>query len=272
MNLNWKRLFPDHDFQYPMGLRPSDAATFFKTTDSSGAMLAERKRWLASNPEIYAAVDTEGQPALHEFARALQSWLQLSQINKELSDLELTLELGGACEPDWLILRPDTAGTFRLACGAVCFPSGWALTEKLGRPLEEIHATVPGLNAALGRQIQHFLTAIKPGASWERDNWGLSADTELNHHPALNWKRLSSSTTPESTGLRLETQILHKLPLSQAILFSIRVTHHAVSDIAREPAAAARFLRALESMPAVVALYKGVTPIRTRLIDWLRAR
>ena len=33
---------------------------------------------------------------------------------------------------------------WRLAAGSLCFPSSWSLDEKFGRPLQEIHAPVPG--------------------------------------------------------------------------------------------------------------------------------
>src|SRR5438034_8163832 len=98
--------------------------------------------------------------------------------------------LGALIESDWVLLRADDQGVYRLIAGAVCFPSGWSLQGKLGKTIDEIHAIVPGLNAALARQINAFMAKLAPGALWERENWGLSADTELNHHPSRPLKKL----------------------------------------------------------------------------------
>ncbi len=37
---------------------------------------------------------------------------------------------------------------WRLAVGALCFPSSWQLTEKFGKPMSGIHEPVPGFGPA----------------------------------------------------------------------------------------------------------------------------
>lgn len=265
MNFNWQRLLPDRDFQFPMGLRPGDARQFFQHIDPTGAMLRERAKWLAETPELYAGILTNGEDALREFAR----WLS-ADVSGIDNSMQLCVALGKICEPDWVLVKADSAGVFRMVGGVVCFPSAWDLREKMGAPIEEIHGPVPGLNTVLAPQIHHFLQHIKPGASWERENWGLSADTEFNRHPSLNRARVTSEATLSQTQLRIETQVLFKLTESGAILFGIRVWHVPLSDIAKQPDAAARLRRALETMPEPVAIYKGVAAARASLIRQLR--
>ncbi len=131
---------------------------------------------------------------------------------------------------------------------------------------------MPGLNAALrAHQINAFLAKLQPGVSWERENWGLSADTELNHHPSRNLKKLDATATLDQTWIRLERQLFYKLPESGAILFGIRVSHHNAAELAKEPEAAARFARALETMPEDVAVYKGIGAARGALLALLNA-
>ena len=67
-------------------------------------------------------------------------------------------------EESILLLAPDAAGEFRLQAGAVVFPSSWALEEKLGRTMDEIHGIVPGLNPALP-----WTSAWSP--SWTSSGW-----------------------------------------------------------------------------------------------------
>ena len=55
-------------------------------------------------------------------------------------------------------------------------------------------------------------------------------------------------------------------PDSRAILFGIRVTNHRLDALlAAHPALAGRMARALETMPAPLAAYKGLTAARPAL-------
>ena len=46
-------------------------------------------------------------------------------------------------QEDLILMRRGDNG-WRLAAGSLCFPSSWTLTEKFGRPLQEIRRPVPG--------------------------------------------------------------------------------------------------------------------------------
>lgn len=174
-------------------------------------------------------------------------------------------------EPDWIVLSGDAARANPVIGGGVIFPSGWALEDKIGKPLHEVHAPVPGLQSSLGGQISTFLSRLAPGAAWERDNWGLSADPSLNHHPAIPIRRLDGGARLRSTWLRLEQQFLTRLLVTGAILFGIRVTNHRLDHLAAIPGLAARLARSLETMSAEIARYKGLDAARSALVAELGA-
>ncbi|MES1166778.1 MAG: heme-dependent oxidative N-demethylase subunit alpha family protein, partial [Pseudomonadota bacterium] len=153
----------------------------------------------------------------------------------------------------------------RLRAGAVCFPSSWALTEKTGLTLDEIHGVVPGLNPALAPAIGQFLGKLRPGAPFERANWGLAATPELNLHPALARPRLGALDVPR-TWVRVEYQILAALPQTSGILFGIHIRNVPLAEILADPALRAGLHRALATMPDALAAYKGLTPVRADLI------
>jgi hypothetical protein len=67
----------------------------------------------------------------------------------------------------------------------------------------------------------------------------------------------SESATPEKLRLRTERQTLRRLPLSGAVVFTIRVYAVSVRQLALEPGEAARLASAVRSWPADVAAYKG---------------
>ena len=255
-------LFPDGDYRFHLTLRRGEPGEFFKSRDASGRILPERAKWLADDPARYAALLPEGQPLLAELA-------EMGEQDWTLPRTTSVHALGAVLEPDFLLLSPDAQGVFRLRGGALCFPTGWALEEKLGHTLDFIHGVVPGLNAALASPIQQFLSRLKPGVAFQRDNWGLVATAELNLHPA---RKLPGPTLPVALGrlwLRVEHQALVALPRTGGVLFGIRIALHRLDEVARDPAAATGLRRGLASMPAEVAAYKRLDAVRDAIVGLL---
>lgn len=279
-------LFPDADYRFHLTLRRSEPAEFFRMQDASGRVLTERARWLAAEPARYSALRPEGEPLLAEFADHCARWnllpagcLRPAGTVGALLDNAPALsgstptsvtELGARLEPDFLLLSPDEAGAFRLRGGALCFPTGWALEEKLGHTLDFIHGVVPGLNAALASPIQQFLSRLRPGVAFLRTNWGLTATDDLNLHPARQLPRPALPVALDRLWLRVEHQALFALPGSGGVIFGIRPALHRLDAAAREPGVAAGLGRALASMPDALAAYKGLTEIRPQLVQRLR--
>jgi hypothetical protein len=179
------------------------------------------------------------------------------------------IELGRKLEPDFLLLKPDAAGVFRLLAGCVCFPSSWSLEEKMGLPLDEIHGVVPGLNTQLARPISGFLAKMAPGISWLRANWGLSRSAELNNHPSRKLPRLDASVRADEVWLRVEWQSLVALPGNAGVLFGIRIEVFSLAQVKQDAAAAEGLRRALQTMPGEMAAYKGIAPARDRIATFL---
>ena len=264
-------LFPDADYRFHLTLRRGEPADFFRPYDSGGHLLAERGRWLATAPARYAALTDEGEPLLLETEGLLQEW-NVGPMHAEAgggTPSQRLQRLARQVEPDLLFLSPDADRKFRLRGGALCFPTGWALEEKIGQALESIHGVVPGLNAAIGAQIHQFLQRLKPGAALLRSNWGFAATNELNLHPARNLPPLQSPLALDRTWLRVERQALVALPRSGGVLFGIRIELHGLERVRAEPAAAAGLRRALATMPEDLAVYKRIADVRRELIALL---
>ncbi|HVU23172.1 MAG TPA: heme-dependent oxidative N-demethylase subunit alpha family protein [Opitutus sp.] len=254
-------LFPDGDYRFHLTLRRGEPRAFFAREDASGAVLAERARWLAADPPRYAALRPEGEPLLAEVVEMSRAW--------GAAVADSMAALGAALEPDVLLLSRDEAGQFRLRGGALCFPTGWALEDKLGHTVDFIHGVVPGLNAALASPIHQFLARLKPGTAFHRDNWGLAATDELNLHPARALPAPGLPLRLDRLWLRIEHQALVALPRTGGVLFGIRIALHRLDTVAVDRAAAAGLRRALATMPAELAAYKRVDAIRSSLVDAL---
>lgn len=247
---DWQRLFPDADYRLSMGLRPGDAAHFWSDWSEEAKIAAERSRLLGIAPELYAGCLPEGVAAQAE----AQQWMQ---------------SFSAQPEPDWVLMSAKTEAEPIAIAGEVVFPSAWSLPEKLGLPMSGVHEPVPGLHEQLGRGIQTFLSRLGVGAAWARENWGLAADDELNHHPTRALPKMVSDARPETTWIRLEHQFLTRLPVSCCVLFGIRVTCHRLDEVAALPGMSANIARALKLMPEPIARYKGILEARDSLLKAL---
>ena len=265
--------FPEGDYRFHLTLRRAEPSEFFQQRDATGKIRTERRRWLTAEPARYAALTPEGEPVMAEFADHCAKWGVAASASewsgKSLAgarSYERLLQVGTALEPDFLLLSPDSTGALRLRGGALCFPTGWALEEKIGHTLDFIHGVVPGLNSALGSPIQQFLSRLKPGVAFLRDNWGLAATDELNLHPV---RRVSPPALPvalDRLWLRVEHQALVALPRTGGVVFGIRIALHRLDDVARDSAAAAGLRRALATLPADLAAYKRLELIRDEVV------
>ena len=59
-------LFPDDDYRFQMRFERGEPATFFDRSARSETVLAERRRWLRSDPKTYAAILPPGEAMLDE--------------------------------------------------------------------------------------------------------------------------------------------------------------------------------------------------------------
>lgn len=265
---DWNRLFSSDGHRWRMGVRRGDLSEFFRPCDGTGQIRAERARWLKEDPERYAALLPEATGALHETVRIARSLGAAPDL--DMPERDQLLALGRLWEVDFAWMHPDARGVRRLVGGVVCFPSSWSLREKLGRPMAEIHAPVPGLNDRLARQIESLFAKQAPGDVWVRENANFSRDDQLNHHPALRRRKLDAHITPAEFWVRIERQSLVKLPDSGAILFGIRVEAYPLSGFLADPPLARQMADYLASMSPDAAAYKGLTEARPLVIEWLR--
>jgi hypothetical protein len=265
---DWMRIFPDSDHRWIMGLRQSDSLTdYFDDADPTGAVRAERAAWLANDPEKYAALLPTAEPALYETVKLAQSLG--AAIDTDQAPAQQLLALGRLWELDFVLMVPANDGFFHPMGGVVCFPSSWALRDKLARPMRQVHEPVPELNNVLGRQIDTFLTKQIPGIAWRRENWSLARDGNWNHHPSRPRRRLDSTITADEVWIRLEHQLLLKLPTSGGVFFGIRMNVVPLRTVMNDDVISKRFARILATIPEAAAEYKGFATARSSLIRLL---
>src|SRR5688572_23564057 len=80
--LNWMNLsdlFPDQDYRFHMGLRRGTPQEFFGRTPANEVLLAERQRWLQSEPQTYSACLPQSSVLLETCIVLARQWGAISE-------------------------------------------------------------------------------------------------------------------------------------------------------------------------------------------------
>ena len=175
-------------------------------------------------------------------------------------------------QEDLLLMRKGETG-WRLAAAALCFPSSWRLGEKLGRPMDEIHAPVPGFGAGTrpAELIARMFDHLRPSVPVMRWNWSIYGDDRLAHPEPVdsNAPRFGNTARAEHVFFRAERQTLRKLPASGDIVFAIRIYIDPIAALERHPDApgiATRLMAQLRDLDDAQLTYKGLAIERERLL------
>jgi hypothetical protein len=256
------RLFRGDRFRFEFGIRPAET-NWFQIAPLQNAVLSERSSAVLQHPDRHLPWSPEADPVLDEMVGLFGDALAICG---HLQGRELAQELAGRWEPDFVLMR-RTGSVFRMVGACVCDPSWWDPGSKIGKPIEEIHAPVPTLNATLGDRIRTFLERLPTGTTLVRENWGLAAVPDRNLHPVLDRPRLGPESRVANTWLRVEHQAFRALPKTSGVAFLIWLTVHPMSEVVRDPAVAQAVRGHLESMPPEIARYKGLDALGPRFWD-----
>jgi len=231
------------------GIQPLDPAAWLMRDDAFAGQMAERDRRIAESPEAVHALLPEARPAAGELlARVLGELPRLpgygvgagavtrpDGVCVPLDPEAPLLTLGRLVQEDFCLM--ERRGQEHVLTGAIlCFPAGWTLAEKLGRPMVRIHAPVAVYDAGLAARVQRLFDAIRP----EQPLW--RANVLSYAVPDLFAPRTEADPRPQPAGhggyVRSERQCLVKLPETGAVVFSIHTAVVRRESLTPEQAAA----------------------------------
>jgi hypothetical protein len=150
-----------------------------------------------------------------------------------------------------------------LVAGCVCFLSHWRLSDKIGQPLTEVHARVPGYEPELSAKVDTFLRRLTTESVVGRRNFTIHELPDL-YAPVAPAPR---GVPPPEQWLRSERQTLRRLPRSNAVLFTIRTQQVQLRDV--DVATRRRLAARLQAEPEQLIDYRDLTERLPALIDWL---
>ncbi|UDL88499.1 DUF3445 domain-containing protein [Mesorhizobium sp. PAMC28654] len=305
--MNQRQTVPTHTPYYgssklfTIGLKPLDPDRWIEVDDHLLPYLAEKRRLYAEIPERVFVEEDGTRDAQREVLDLLAEHLptHFPQTHRRTSNgIEVVGadgnsdsgigagEFGDAplvaasllVQEDLVIMRRDESG-WRLVAGSLCFPSSWSLIEKFGRPLQEIHAPVPGFGPGTrpAELINRMFDGLQ-GQAVERYNWSIQSGNAL-YHPLSDVQRIDRATNRPSrfpdgdinahAFIRVERQTLRKLPTSRDILFTIRIHLDPLRVLAGHhdrAALAVSFAAQLKTLDLAQLDYKGMTSDRDRLV------
>jgi hypothetical protein len=284
--------FLDGPWRLTMGIKALDLAEWIEVDERFAAQLAERRRLLEERPaDVLAELpeSARGQQELlqllldHLPARFPENYRRTNGLIENRTTGEgfeiaawqgAPLELAGRLvQEDLCLLQRGDAG-YRLVAAVLCFPAHWRLSDKLGRPLEAIHAPVPGFGERLAAPVDRFFEGIQVARPVWRVNWGMvDAPTlfrppEHRGHP----KPIGAERAGSELWLRVERQTLRRLPGSGDVVFGIHTHVDPLDDAIDSPVAARALGARIREMPDDMARYKSILPIREPLLAWLDRR
>ena len=286
--------FEDGPFRMAMGLFTVPDSAWFELDARYPDDMAERARLLNDLRDDVFGVLPMAEAACREALDAIANnltqhhpdWFarDAADLHNRLTDERWhiadpvlhPLEIAARLVQEDLCLIQVTPDGPIFSAGALCFPSRWRLHEKLGLPLADVHGPVPIYPDRLARPVDRFMEKLRVGHIASRLNWSVLDDPTL-FQPGGKWRKdVNTDITADNAGqtlfLRVERQTLRRLPITDAILFGIRVHNYPLHSVARDAPTARQLAGAVRALPESIVHYKSFLPFRPALLAWLDAR
>lgn len=242
-----------------MGLRPlNDDPHFLESLRVPDRMREKRRLWAREGRRVLD-FQTGAQDAIEELRAFVETAL-----GESLSTAVPSLPAAGlAVGEDLCLLQQGRDGRYRLTAGAVFFPSGWLLSDKLGKTLGGIHDPVPHFNDELLTPVERVFERLEVDAPVTRDNWGVSELEDL-------FRPGGHSAEPGPLWLRCERQTLARLPATRAVLFTIGTFMAPIEQAVADHPEWARYILSLyEKADPDHLAYKGMDHRKAQLMPIL---
>ena len=191
--------------------------------------------WLQSEPDL--AVRTQA------FDAHPNSVIVLPEAQAPARELAALIGVDGGLEDAaravWedlcILTRGDEGSPYRFTGGAVAFPTDWRLSDKIGKPLIEVHEPIDGYAEQLSEAVDAFIDGLETGAIFGRTNAFVLPTDALRYmpsdDPATRFAHVTAENAGETLYARCERETLRRLPRTGAIVFTIGVYRAPLAEL-----------------------------------------
>ncbi|MBN9307089.1 MAG: hypothetical protein BGO82_07135 [Devosia sp. 67-54] len=274
---------------FRIGLGPLDPAEWIDVDDRLHAYLDEKQLLWRERPDEVFAAEAGTEAAQAEVLALLLAHLPARFPGRYRRDGDAmhiapgrVVPLADGAPPLWtaarlvqedLVLMRRAPAGWRLAAASLSFPSSWALADKIGRPIDEVHAPVPGFGGGTrnAELIARMFDNLRPETPMLRWNWSLYGDERLFHPETADAgaRRFGVGERADPVVLRSERQTLRRLPESGDIVFTIRIAVEPLATLerhSRRHEIAAALIAQIEALRPDELAYKGLSAERGRVL------
>lgn len=201
---------------------------------------------------------------------------------------ELMEILTRTIEEDFIIMIPDetkknepNGDEYHFKGGVFAFAAGFDPIDKINKPLSAIHEPIPAYDSKLKLSMNRFFNRLESGKFVSRSNFSIQAHDRLfviddNKGYHLTEEELKQAIPYDELNFdsqvhyRSERQVLFRLPVSRAVVFTIRTYLHPLSEFkSQSKEVPETLLGALQKFPDDMSKYKGLPKLIPAVSQYL---
>lgn len=273
------------NYHVTMGIGKTNILDWIVVEDTYERVTSEHVQLMESVPQETCLVDPRASGAVREVYDTTIEYLVArypefflikggNVVNKILSaemprlagDLPATRLLkliGQNIEEDIHLLEYDHQGQeYNLRASTGFGANGFYWRKKFGNIITRIHVPVPQYKEKLQFSMNRYFDKMQVGKWVRRFTWGIQLGSDLfkpegNHNAKLEGDSLKASDLDFSNVfMRLEKQVLTRLPRSKFIMFTVKTYFYPLCDIKKEGFGPA-MVRGFDAWPEDMKKYKS---------------
>lgn len=274
---------------FAIGLSAIDPRGWIEPDEDLGAFLTEKERLRRTDFDAIFQATPDSEAGQRECLDLLVAHLvddhgglyrrsgdrlEFAGRSVDLSSDDPPLLVAGSLVQDDLVILSKRESGWHVVAGYVAFPSSWSLREKTGHPMEIVHAHVPGFAGGTrnAMMINRIFDNLQPDLPAMRMNWSIYPEGELYWPPERGARHEGRPFTASANFVRVERQVLRRLPKTGDIVFSIRIYSDPLASLAalpNGPDVARALVERLEGFTPEQLAYKGMVSKKAALVEYL---
>jgi dimethylamine monooxygenase subunit A len=255
--------------RFDVGLKPI-AITDWLLPDDQAAWLVEKNQLIdRRRDEVFVALP-------RSMAAQIEAANLISQTcSAPLAQDEPPLLAASRLVSDDLVIMEQIEEAWTSTAVCLCNPTFFSAGHAIGKSLSLLHEPVPDGDFGLSARIGRVFANLQADTIIERHNWTVQwSDARYTPDGTPLREQAAKAATGqerEQLFLRVERQTIRRLPVSGAVLFTIRIRLSKLAELLSQCEHAAAFTSAWQTAPQPVRDYKKWAVLERHVAALLKA-